>query len=83
MLQQVSHLDNIDAGIQKDAAFGLLGGLFILVGIQDVGAVRQLRQVEISSLEHLQRQDQPLDLPAAAARGEPTPSFTGPVGPSG
>lgn len=48
------HLNNIYAGVQVDGSFGVLAVLLILVGVKDVGAVRELRQVEVPPFEHLQ-----------------------------
>lgn len=47
------YLGDIDAGVQIDGAFGFLAVFLIFVGVEDVGAVGELRQVEISALEHL------------------------------
>lgn len=51
-----THLNHVDASIQKDAAFGFLGGFLVFIGIEDVGAVRELRKVKIPSLEYLQEE---------------------------
>lgn len=48
------YLNNIYAGVQVDGSFGVLAVLLILVGVKDVGAVGELRQVEVPPFEHLQ-----------------------------
>lgn len=45
---------HVDTGVQVDGAFGLFKVLLIFVGVENVGTVRELRQVEIPPLEHLQ-----------------------------
>lgn len=47
------HLNDVYTGVQVDGSFGVLAVLLILVGVEDVGAVRQLGQVEIPPLKHL------------------------------
>ena len=47
------YLDHVDAGVQVDGSFGLLGGLLILVEVEVVGAVAQLGQMEVPPLEGL------------------------------
>ena len=46
-------LNDIYTGVQVDGPFGVLALLLILVGVEDVRAVRQLGQVEIPPLKHL------------------------------
>ncbi len=48
------YLNNVYAGVQVDGSFGLLAVLLVLVGVEDVGAVGELRQVEVPPFEHLQ-----------------------------
>jgi len=48
------YLNNIYTGVQIDRAFGFLAVLLILVRVEDVRAIRELRQVEVPSFEHLQ-----------------------------
>lgn len=48
------YLNNVYAGVQVDGSFGVLAVLLILVGVEDVGAVGELRQVEVPPFEHLQ-----------------------------
>lgn len=47
------YLNNINAGVQVDGAFGFLAVLLVLVGVEDVGTVGELGQVEVSPFEHL------------------------------
>ena len=49
-----AHLDNINARVEVDGAFGFFAVLLILVGVEDVGAVWELRQVEEPPFEYLQ-----------------------------
>lgn len=48
------YLHDVYAGVQVDGPFGVLAVLLVLVGVEDVGAVWELRQVEVPPLEHLQ-----------------------------
>lgn len=54
ILYSTVYLNNIYAGVQVDGSFGVLAVLFILVGVEDIGAVGELRQVEVPPFEHLQ-----------------------------
>lgn len=47
------YLNDVDAGVQVDGSFGVFAVLLILIGVKDIGAVRELRQVEVSPFEHL------------------------------
>lgn len=53
LCDSAAYLNNIYAGVQVDGSFGILAVLFILVGVKDVGAVGELRQVEVPPFEHL------------------------------
>lgn len=46
-----THLHHTCTGIQKDAAFGFFGDLFIFVKIHDVGVIWQLGQLEVALFE--------------------------------
>lgn len=48
------YLNDIYAGIQVDGSFCVLAVLLILVRVEDVGAIGELRQVEVPPFEHLQ-----------------------------
>lgn len=39
------------AGIQKDAAFGLFGDLFVFVKVHNVGVIWQLSQLKVALFE--------------------------------
>lgn len=49
----MKYLNNVYAGVQVDGPFGLLAVLLILVGVEDVGAIRELGQVEVPPFEDL------------------------------
>lgn len=44
---------HVDTRVQVDGAFGLFTVLLIFIGVENVGTIRQLRQVEIPPLKHL------------------------------
>lgn len=48
-----SYLNDVYAGVQVDGSFGVLAVLLILVGVENVGAIRELGQVEVPPFEHL------------------------------
>lgn len=54
VFSSLAYLNNIYAGVQVDGSFGFLAVFLILVGVEDVGTVRELRQVEVPPFEHLQ-----------------------------
>lgn len=51
------YLHHIDAGVQVDGSLGFLAVLFILVGVEDVRAVRELRQIEEPPFEDLESKE--------------------------
>lgn len=51
------YLNDIYARVQVYGAFGFLAVFLVLVGVEDVGAVRELRQVEVPPFEHLHVQE--------------------------
>lgn len=51
---QPPYLHNIDAGVKVDGSFGFLAVLFVLVGVEDVRAIGELRQIEVPPFEDLQ-----------------------------
>lgn len=53
MIYDKEYRNHIDTRVQVDGAFGLFTVLFIFVGVENVGTIRELRQVEIPPLEHL------------------------------
>lgn len=48
------YLHNVDAGVKVDGSFGFLAVLFVLVGVEDVRAIGELRQIEVPPFEDLQ-----------------------------
>lgn len=48
------YLHDIDAGVKVDGSFGFLAVLFVLVGVEDVRAIGELRQIEVPPFEDLQ-----------------------------
>lgn len=48
------YLYDIDAGVKVDGSLGFLAVLFVLVGVEDVRAVGELRQIEEPPFEDLQ-----------------------------
>lgn len=46
-----TYLYHTCAGIQKDAAFGLFGDLFVFVKVHNVGVIWQLSQLEVALFE--------------------------------
>lgn len=53
LCDSAAYLNDIYAGVQVDGSFGVLAVLFVLVGVKAVGAVGELRQVEVPPFEHL------------------------------
>lgn len=51
---QPPYLHNIDAWVKVDGSFGFLAVLFVLVGVEDVRAIGELRQIEVPPFEDLQ-----------------------------
>lgn len=53
LCDSAAYLHDVYAGVQVDGSFSILAVLFILIGVKDVGAVGELRQVEVPPFEHL------------------------------
>lgn len=50
-----TYLNHTHTGVQEDGSFGFFGDLLIFVEVQVIGAVAELRQVEIPPLEGLRQ----------------------------